>query len=390
MNNVLLIIGNGFDLQCKLPSSYNDYFNYCSDDNIWYKKYLVKGSTILTRIIEDRNMNIKFLDRDSFFENFTMWDLLFITSRQFVKGEVRWCDIEKEIDKSLKLDESGKSLWRDVQFRVQTAHRTLYMQGENYFSERINLLALLFICRYDIDYKNLNEEYMHKLIFEELTIFEKRFSDYISSKINDEYRKKAKKLFSVLFSLDGNKTNGKNSLRTVISFNYTPLANDMIPFGLCSSFNNVHGIVGTDICDIIFGIDDYIVEKDKKLYHSSSVYFSKSYRKIKKLHASDMHDKSLLKENINNIVIYGHSLNSADYSYFQSIFDFYKLYENKSMNIWFAYTKHEHFVEDEYYRSIRNLIQSYGNTLDNMNHGKNLFHKLLLENRIKLVECSID
>lgn len=43
--------------------------------------------------------------------------------------------------------------------------------------------------------------------------------------------------------------------------------------------------------------------------------------------ANDKQDK-LLPKSIKNIVFYGHSLAPADYSYFQSIFDYYNIYDN--------------------------------------------------------------
>lgn len=83
------------------------------------------------------------------------------------------------------------------------------------------------------------------------------------------------------------------------------------------------------------------------------------------------------------IKFYGHSLNEADYSYFQSIFDYYNLYENNNISLIFYYSK-GYEQTDKIYR----LINTYGKTLSNKDQGKNLTHKLLLENRLKIVEIS--
>lgn len=95
---------------------------------------------------------------------------------------------------------------------------------------------------------------------------------------------------------------------------------------------------------------------------------------------------SILPPNNNKpieIKFYGHSLNEADYSYFQSIFDFYDLYANNNVSLVFYYSE-GHEQNDAIYR----LINSYGKTLANKDQGKNLMHKLLLENRLKIVELS--
>lgn len=93
---------------------------------------------------------------------------------------------------------------------------------------------------------------------------------------------------------------------------------------------------------------------------------------------------SILPPNDNaplEIKFYGHSLSEADYSYFQSIFDYYDLYGNNNVSLIFYYSN-EFEQNDEIYR----LINSYGRTLMNQEQGKNLIHKLLLENRLKIVE----
>ena len=81
------------------------------------------------------------------------------------------------------------------------------------------------------------------------------------------------------------------------------------------------------------------------------------------------------------IKFYGHSLSSADYSYFQSIFDYYNIYDNNLVSLIFYYSKGY-----EQFDAIYDLINNYGNTLANKDQGKNLMHKLLLENRLKIVE----
>lgn len=87
------------------------------------------------------------------------------------------------------------------------------------------------------------------------------------------------------------------------------------------------------------------------------------------------------QKNISQIEIkfYGHSLSEADYSYFQSIFDYYDLYENTNVSLTFYYS--EGYEQND---AIYGLISEYGKTLTNKEQGKNLIHKLLLENRLKI------
>ena len=73
----------------------------------------------------------------------------------------------------------------------------------------------------------------------------------------------------------------------------------------------------------------------------------------------------------------------ADYSYFQSIFDYYNLYSNSNISLNFYYS--EGYEQTD---AIYRLINIYGKSLSNKEQGKNLIHKLLLENRLNIIKIS--
>ncbi|MDR1138815.1 MAG: hypothetical protein LBK70_02950 [Clostridiales bacterium] len=118
--------------------------------------------------------------------------------------------------------------------------------------------------------------------------------------------------------------------------------------------------------------------------------------------------KILPQNNGMTIKVFGHSLNPADYSYFQSIFDYYNIYnsdtrlvfcynswrnspkithENNGMNISCNTCKYEN-AEKEMIDAVYKLIHTYGTTLSNKDNGKNLLHKLLLERRLSVVDVN--
>ena len=92
-----------------------------------------------------------------------------------------------------------------------------------------------------------------------------------------------------------------------------------------------------------------------------------------------------LDKNIKHIKFYGHSLASADCSYFQSIFDFYDIY-NSDIDLTFYYSDFDGNQKHIMINRVVNLIKIYGKTLNNKDHGKNLLHKLKLENRLLIKE----
>lgn len=95
-----------------------------------------------------------------------------------------------------------------------------------------------------------------------------------------------------------------------------------------------------------------------------------------------------LNRKIGAVKFYGHSLNSADYAYFQSIFDKVDLY-GSNVELYFYYgdfEKDNSENQSKFMDRIYKLIGTYGqNTFKNTSEikGKNLLHKLLLEGRIK-------
>lgn len=83
------------------------------------------------------------------------------------------------------------------------------------------------------------------------------------------------------------------------------------------------------------------------------------------------------------IKVYGHSLAQADYSYFQSIFDIVDLYSGR-VKLYFLYREFKPEAREDLLLNVANLLNAYGASMDNRNHGKNLMHKLLLEGRLVL------
>ena len=172
----------------------------------------------------------------------------------------------------------------------------------------------------------------------------------------------------------------------ILSFNYTALF-DILEVKSPCLYNNVHGKLCTHPCaenctdcNIIFGIDDTVIQSQDE---DSGLYkFSKTYRKMLNSNA-ETHILPSKDNQLIEIKFYGHSLNVADYSYFQSIFDYYNLYENNNVSLIFYYSKGYEQTD-----KIYQLINTYGKTLSNKDQGKNSTHKLLLENRLKIVEIS--
>ena len=410
----LLILGNGFDLHCGLKSAYKDFFQ----------------STILDNIGGRFGLRQMKAGVSGFWEN-----LLFVYYTIFGKTDYNWCDIESIIrDTVLAIGNHNKGIAFDAleSFKRREDPNDTVKSVHGVIEQFLYTSCMSFYYNTLRSGKNYSAEEAYSLlinyILQELHGFESRFCKYIKDNIfnpnnekefNTQYIINAMNLLNTLtgFADKKNKTIddiiklregecGKSTISqldgreiyvlsqefsnlhsvNILSFNYTSLF-DILGVQSPCLYNNVHGKLcinkcaeNCTSCNIIFGIDDTIIQSQEENFELHK--FSKTYRKM--LNAGV--GTSILPKKDNQTIeikFYGHSLSEADYSYFQSIFDYYNLYENNKVSLIFYYSKGFEQT-DEVYR----LINTYGKTLSNKDQGKNLTHKLLLENRLKIIEIA--
>lgn len=406
----LVIIGNGFDLFCGLKSKYSDFFKYKYknfDKNKYENDFSIlknKKSKIddldknkkgrleelshlnksyqesttpifiqvgnLSVAIESREQELDLIHKeltqlkkdrlelvDSFFNNnkFTFWDYLFMyKSEEDNEKFLLWSDVESEIlDKLTKIEQDYTKDDLLEHYINSKKHRK-----NNDF---ISLSEFLLINDYNI----------FDFLLEELNQFEKSFKNYLIEQINDNkqrYQSKAHELFKKIVGIN------ENNEYYVINFNYT------IPYRNLNKrkiyfMNNVHGDLSTD--EVIFGIDGF----------SQSSINLNFFTKTSRIMSLDKKEREPIpiKEEVENIYFFGHSLSSADYSYFLSIFDFYDIY-NSNIKLNFVYSNHEDNAKKNMLKKISTLLINYGEGFDNKAKGKNLMHKLNLENRLLIKE----
>lgn len=94
------------------------------------------------------------------------------------------------------------------------------------------------------------------------------------------------------------------------------------------------------------------------------------------------------QDKVNVITFIGHSLNQADYSYFESIFDQYDIFHSNVKLEFYYYpgniTSKNSESERKAMKNIVRLLTSYGSTLKN-EHGENIVNKLMLEQRLSVI-----
>lgn len=347
------------------------------------------------------NMKIDYENFEKLYRNirgYSFWEIFISCLRT---SEMSWYDIEKQIENFMtgvlnkrKLDrETSYYLYKSLDNMRYDNYRYEYENGLIYDikSERLYMFALYYILdKYDEKFNS--EEDIDKILLGELYKFEKEFSDYLSKNIKEhtDYRKDLSSLYQKLINIS------KNKSCNLLTFNYTSINN--MPKEI-SKVKHIHGSIDMNDfknrSNIIIGIDsniDYPAECTQE--EKDSIYsFTKTSRVLNLVN----NHEDVLEDNINEIIFFGHSLGDSDYSYFQSIFDYYDLYSSKLV-LKFVFSprykdddseiqKEQIYIEkrESQSKKIANLINNYGKTLENKDHGKNLLHKLLIEERINII-----
>ncbi len=404
MGSKLLIIGNGFDLQCGLKSSYKDFFDfrYRNHQNYIasvkemereYKHYYSNGSSILKwefPLILKKNKSfmgqrsphiLKTTKELESFPDFNFWDIIFILNNEETKF---WNDIENQISNVIAPKSQLDSDLRDTEKLLSIHCCFFYKNYQNIINENWSFL---------------------EFAFNELEKLEKAFSNYLKTELknNNEYAEKSEALFYNL--LNYKKLRASNSVSKIliskmddslINFNYTQPLNTIngfrdntdheVPWTKSIRRNyNVHGSLIQD--DIIFGIDSSNISSESKEY-----IFTKTFRQLIGNYSSSINTESLIPpEKLSYIIFYGHSLSSFDYSYFQSIFDYYHIYDSNIKLVFFYNCYSEttpSSVRKDMVNRVIKLMDAYSKTLDNEDHGRNMVHKLLLEHRLSITELT--
>ena len=400
----LLIIGNGFDLACGLKSSYKDFFdNYFKSissnrPKMYWDQYFKKMS-----YLNNNNDDYSWTDIETqIFIQLQNVEFLIdnnLINRRYYENENELIEeIEISLDKSnskLNLESilvTFYLIWNvfeyyitDNQLKLSTAldkikedlfkleeHFTKYLKNEienaNRKIESNNEIATTIFTENSYSIKS-------RILFASLLLFHINVNHAPLSVPSIEKLQKFVNSNLLTETLDVYSLSDFGIVENyVLSFNYTK------PFQF-PNLRNIHGNLNN--WNIIFGID---YDKVNTFFSNQPTQFTKSYRILE----NKLNSYMVIPSDLNKILFYGHGLGEADYSYFQAIFDTVDLYHSNTQLVFFW----NNFNEEDQYKiqveRVTNLIEKYGQTFANKDHGRNLFTKLLLENRIIFEQINLE
>lgn len=361
----LLIIGNGFDLECGLRSRFIDF---CSSRIKTPKRDSTVDDNDVARTPEELVPEFP-----------TIWDLILRNNQ-----DANWFDIEKTIEMWVSGNTPKVTMISDW---CNPSRYTDYPADKD--DEIIASYCKGRLSKIDEYY---SEDSILALFVDDLHLLEQQFASYLrqqtcsSTPVCDQkanYYQTARRNLQTLLSENLPSTPEHFLSYSVLSFNYTgPFELSTRAIGQRVAYTNIHGLCHEGE-EIIFGIDG-----KEKLTDTIAGPFTKTYRL---LGLGGPKAQDVVQSDTQCIKFYGHSLSGADYSYFQAIFDAVHLYSSDVSLVFFYRCfdeKNPLIHRTEMMNKVINLLTAYGATLENKDHGKNLIHKLLLEGRLKVQEIN--
>lgn len=367
---VKIVIGNGFDLYCGLKTKYKDYFDNNKDKyhfiNEKYREYL--DMSIVDFDFPDKRINL-----------LNSWDLFFalngVDNNQMFDSN--WCDIERLMLSSFPVHVSSnerntvtsKIDWSVVKGLVTKDEHRKCCDIYDFIAE---------FMKKRMKYLGANSELFYEFLLSELKAFEKNFGNYIYEQIvpktpESNFIDTTKKEYFWEAEATINELCDINNLVSIDTFNYS----DMCIENLKCPIQHING----SYLNPIFGIDSSFEPEDE------CFIFTKTARRID----SDMFNHSFeRKPDFENVVIFGHSLNEADYSYFFPLFDKLNLLDSLANNVVvFAYSiydgKQEQAIKSTLRKSISNILFAYAKS-KGVSEPQRFLDSLSTQNRIVTYE----
>lgn len=360
----LLVLGNGFDLEAGLPSKFSDFIHA---RRILSAEGSPDPSTTASKLSFKKRV----------------WDLILTKG-----GEGSWCDIEGAVAKWVvpKDQTSGSSPACPAEKVLQEAsEESRFANG----GQGLSLVGNYIDRQSGFNLRHWSLEQLYGYLLSEMHGLEADFESYLSESVRETraYFPNARALLSALLNDEMPAKDDCDRSVSVLSFNYTtPVNKGSLRYGgdIPINYINIHGELGRGI---VFGIDGTGL-----LGNPLVLPFTKTYRIMERGETAPYvivrkEDGDSRDYGTQLIKFYGHSLGPADYSYFQSIFDTIDLYGSDTRLVFYFKPFERLEVEDARAdmmgKAIR-LLDAYGKTLDNADHGKNLIHKLILEGRLSV------
>ncbi len=380
LKNVKLVIGNGYDLHCGLKSSYADFFMRDVGKNDYFNKWLdeFEGKISLNDFDAEQSKEDVWVEFKNI-DKLNIWDLFFYIKTKIANQNNKkvwlWCDIETVMYNSLKSYDSREG--NTNLFTWEYVYKVVNKEMQaNFDCFEVYVMAKVILKKRNMEgFKNIDEFYYY--ILDELNQFEKEFGMFIDKKrysyyyssfkvTNSDFENRSKMTLQKLCNVD--------NLVSIDSFNYDDIAND----DLNKILHNING----NLENPIFGIDSNLCRASDPRF-----IFTKTNRRMELEMINFECQKDIA---FDNVIVYGHSLSSNDYSYFFPLLDKLEMTNFLSnKKIIFGFSVYDMEKETEIKRknrlNIQKLFEAYAN-YKGLKDVNRLLDSLTTQNRVLTYE----
>lgn len=343
LNNNLLIIGNGFDLEHDLKTHYTDFFdtinnNVSSKNEIILNnnKYLIKDNNLLLSLIKEYKQNK-------------------------LQGN-NWIDIETELKKIISLIEeiNINNFIDNMSYYSGDEYTTIKkIQSKSSYYFKNCLFPFIIGNNY---YKYINEHYniSIKILEKDLNELTNMLRDYLLEQDISNLTK-TKDISDIDYKITH-----------VLSFNYTDTFRKIYSDIDDDKIDFIHGSLNKN--NLVLGINETLTE-DTANKIVDTVYFKKYFQRIYK--KTDYKYVSWLDPtdyknyaDFDTVYIHGHSLDESDKEILEKII-------NSVLKKYTPTVKIFYYDEKHYRQEVTNLIKILG---------KDVFQKYYFQNRIIFIK----
>lgn len=343
LNNNLLIIGNGFDLEHDLKTHYTDFFdtinnNVSSKNEIILNnnKYLIKDNNLLLYLIKEYKQNK-------------------------LQGN-NWIDIETELKKIISLIEeiNINNFIDNMSYYSGDEYTTIKkIQSKSSYYFKNCLFPFIIGNNY---YKYINEHYniSIKILEKDLNELTNMLRDYLLEQDISNLTK-TKDISDIDYKITH-----------VLSFNYTDTFRKIYSDIDDDKIDFIHGSLNKN--NLVLGINETLTE-DTANKIVDTVYFKKYFQRIYKktdykyiswLDPTDYKNYA----DFDTVYIHGHSLDESDKEILEKII-------NSVLKKYTPTVKIFYYDEKHYRQEVTNLIKILG---------KDVFQKYYFQNRIIFIK----
>lgn len=341
LNNNLLIIGNGFDLEHDLKTHYTDFFdtinnNVSSKNEIILNnnKYLIEDNHLLLYLLEEYKQNK-------------------------LQGN-NWIDIETELKKIITLIEEIRTnnFIDNINYykgeNEYTIINKIQSKSSHYFK---NSLSPFISGTFGVNfYKYIKEKYdtSIKNLEKDLNELTDMLRDYLLEQDISNLTK-TKDISDIDYKITH-----------VLSFNYTDTFRQLYSDIDDDKIDFIHGSLNKN--NLVLGINETLTE-DTENKIVDTVYFKKYFQRIYK--KTDYKYIDWLDHvNFDTVYIHGHSLDESDKEILEKIINSVLKKDTSTVKIFYYDEKH-------YRQEVTNLIKVLG---------KDVFQKYYFQNRIIFIK----